>query len=406
MQRLIPLHTLDGVPDAEASVHPFSTEDGLGLSLLRFCRADRGDIVLLVHGLTSSSDMFIMPEHRNLVTTLLDAGFTDVWILDSRMSNRFPYALQNTQSTLDDIALFDYPAALQRIRERVGQRRIHVVSHCLGSTSFLMSLSAGVVDGVASVVANSVGLIPRVPAWSRAKLTVGPELVEYVLGSGYLTPAWSEDRPLTRGWAVSKLVSLLHPECDVPACHMISVMWGTGWPGLYSHDKLHPVTHARLGDLLGGSGLSYYRHVRKMVRAGRAVKYDPDDPRYAALPDDYLAGAAAVRTPILFLTGTDNRTFTDSNVVCFEELDAAAPGRHELRVVPEYGHLDVFIGRTADADVFPILLEFLTRQAATTPATTPATTAATTPATTAMPTALSTTLSTALSTAAATRLPP
>jgi len=367
MHRLIPVYTLEGVPDADASVHPFSTEDGLGLSLLRFCRAECNDVVLLVHGLTSSSDMFIMPEHRNLVTTLLDGGFTDVWALDTRMSNRFPYDLQAPRSTLDDVALFDYPAALQRIREHTGERRIHVITHCLGSVSFLMSLSAGMVDGVTSVVANSVGLTPRVPAWSRLKLTVGPNLVEYVVGSPYLTPAWSKNRPLTRGWAVSKVVSLVHPECDVPACHMISLMWGTGWPGLYSHDKLHPITHARLGDLLGGASLSYYRHVLKMVRAGRAVKYDTHDARYSALPEDYMADAAAVQTPILFLTGEVNRTFADSNVVCFEALDAVASGRHELRVVPEYGHLDVFIGRTAAADVFPILLEFLTKQAHLTP---------------------------------------
>jgi len=365
MQRLIPLHTLDGVPDAEASVHPFTTDDGLGLSLLRFCQAECDDVVVLLHGLTGSSDMFIMPEHRNLVTALLDGGFTDVWTLDSRMSNRFPYDLQTPRYTLDDIACFDHPGALRTIRERVGDRRIHVIAHCLGSVSFLMSLFGGAVGGVASVVANSVGLTPRVPAWSRAKLAVGPDLAQYVLGFPYLKPSWSDDPPLTRGWALSKVVSLLHRECDVPACHLLSFMWGTGWPAMYSHDKLHPVTHARLGDLLGGSGFSYYRHVLKMVRAGRAVKYNPRDPRYSALPDDYLDDAAAVHTPVLFLTGAVNRTFVDSNVVCFRELEAVAPGRHELRVVPEYGHLDVFIGQTADADVFPILLEFLTRQAAT-----------------------------------------
>jgi cholesterol oxidase len=70
----IPRYTLDGVPDAEVSVHPFATDDGLGLNLTRFRRADCDDVVLLVHGLTSSSDLFIMPEHRNLASYLLDTG--------------------------------------------------------------------------------------------------------------------------------------------------------------------------------------------------------------------------------------------------------------------------------------------------------------------------------------------
>ena len=37
-QREIPLYTLEGVKDAEVTTHYFSTEDGLGLSMLRFNR--------------------------------------------------------------------------------------------------------------------------------------------------------------------------------------------------------------------------------------------------------------------------------------------------------------------------------------------------------------------------------
>jgi cholesterol oxidase len=158
----IPRYTLDGVRDAEVSVHPFSTEDGLGLSLTRFHRADCDDVVLLVHGLTSSSDLFIMPEHRNLASYLLDTGFTDVWAADFRMSNRFPYNTEAHQYTLDDIADYDHPAALRELRRHIGDRRVHVISHCLGSLSFMMSLFAGRVTGLASVTCNSVALTPRV----------------------------------------------------------------------------------------------------------------------------------------------------------------------------------------------------------------------------------------------------
>ena len=167
MTARIPRYTLDGVKDAEVSVHPFATDDGLGLSLTRFRRAGCDDVVLLVHGLTSSSDLFIMPEHRNAVSYLLDAGFTDVWAVDFRMSNRFPYNTEAHQYTLDDIADYDHPAALRELRRHIGDRRVHVVSHCLGSLSFMMSLFAGRVTGLASVTCNSVALTPRVPAWSR-----------------------------------------------------------------------------------------------------------------------------------------------------------------------------------------------------------------------------------------------
>lgn len=363
MDRSIPLYTLTGVPDADASVHPFTTDDGLGLSMLRFNRKESDDVVLVIHGLTTSSDMFIMPEHRNLVSYLLDNGFGDVWTLDYRMSNRYPYNRAMHRFNMDDIALHDYPAALDTLREVVGQRRIHVITHCLGSVSFLMSLFGGTVDGITSVIANSGGLTPRVPAWSQVKLTFAPNIVEWGLGLPFLDPTWEDEPRLSRGWLFAKAMDLAHPECDVSACHMLSVMWGAGRPALYRHENLLPVTHQRGGDLYGATGLNYYRHVLKMVNAGRAVKYEPGDPRYRALPDDYLASAAGVTTPVLLTTGDVNRVFVDSNIECWRRLDELAPGRHELDVIPGYGHQDVFMGKDVQYDVFPRMLDFLKRQA-------------------------------------------
>jgi cholesterol oxidase len=367
MERQIPLFTLSGVPNAKVSSLPFTTEDKLGLTLTRFTR-DTGtatDAVLIIHGLTTSTDMFIMPEHYNLVRYLLDHGFRDVFCLDYRMSNRLPYNLRAHRYTMDDIALFDHPAALQEMRRHVGDRRIHVISHCLGAVSFTMSLFGKAARGVTSVIANSAALTPRVPNWSRLKLLVAPFVVEHVLSQPYLSPSWSEDPGITVGKLVSKVADAFHPECDVPACHMLSLMWGTGWPALYHHENLHPVTHLRGGDLYGATGLNYYRHVRKMVFAGRAVKYDKTNSALSSLPDDYLAEAGDIETPVLLVTGTDNHVFTDSNVVCFGKLEALAAGRHQLALIPGYGHQDVFMGKSVAEDVFPTFLKFLTAHAST-----------------------------------------
>jgi cholesterol oxidase len=359
MQRSIPLYTLEGVPNAAVSTHHFSTEDMLGLSLLRFQKGPSDDVVLIVHGLTTSSDMYVMPEHYNLVRFLHDHGFGDVWCLDNRMSNRHSYNLLGHPYNLDDVALFDYPAALAAIRREVGDRRIHVISHCLGATTLLMSLYGRAIDGLASVIVNSAGLTLRVPAWSRAKLHIAPFLIEHVLGLPYVNPAWSSDRGLTRGKLLSKLVSLAHPECNVPACHMLSLMWGCGQPALYSHENLEEVTHRRSGDLYGAAGLHYYRHVSKIVEAGVAVKMEPRNAKYHRLPHDYLEHAADIDTPILLVTGLHNQVFADSNVVCHRILEERRPGRHQLQVVPGYGHQDVMMGRNCHEDVFPRFVEFL-----------------------------------------------
>jgi cholesterol oxidase len=362
-EREIPLYTTEGVPDAEVTTHPFSTGDRLGLSLLRFLREPCDDVVVIIHGLTTSSDMFMMPEHYNLVRYLLDHGFTDVWTFDFRMSNRFGYNLRRHRYSMDDIALYDYPPAFARVRECVGDgRNVHVICHCLGSVSFMMSLFGKLVHGVRSVVANSVALTPRVPFWSKCKLMFGPFLTEYVAGIEYLNPYWRRSPGLSVGRVFATVNSFLHRECNVPECHMLSFMWGTGWPALYSHDKLLDVTHRRGGDLYGGTSMHYYRHVRKMVFANNtAVKYNPKDPRYKALPDNYLTYAGEIETPVLFMTGENNNVFRDSNIVCHERLEKIVPGRHSRHVFPGYGHQDVFMGKDVATEVFPRILEHLDR---------------------------------------------
>jgi cholesterol oxidase len=143
---------------------------------------------------------------------------------------------------------------------------------------------------------------------------------------------------------------------------MLSMMWGSGSPALHRHENLHEVTHRRVGDLYGPTGFQYYRHVWKMVRAGRAVKYDLGDPRLDHLPDDYLSRARDIEAPILLVTGSDNRVFADSNIVCYQRLEALAPGRHSLEVIPGYGHQDLFVGKHSARDVFPRFLRHLEAQ--------------------------------------------
>jgi lysosomal acid lipase/cholesteryl ester hydrolase len=359
MDRKIALYTLEGVPDAEISTHYFSTDDKLGLSMFRFLRGPSDDVVLIIHGLTTSSDMFIMPEHYNLVRYLHDHGYPDVWCLDFRMSNRFPYNLYRHSFNMDEIALFDYPPALAKIRAVSGAKRIHVICHCLGAVSFTMSLFGGAVKGVTSVIANSAGLTPRIRSWSHFRLYVMPFIAEYILGFPYIDPNWRHERGLTPSKIFAMLVDLIHPECNVSACHMLSEIWGTGWPALYLHENLAAITHERGGDLYGATNVNYHRHVRKMIHAGRAVKYRPHDPRLKSLPDDYLANAKEIETPVLFMTGEQNNVFTDSNIHCFKLLDELVPGRHQLHVFKGYGHQDVFMGKSVDRDIFPRLVEFI-----------------------------------------------
>lgn len=141
----------------------------------------------------------------------------------------------------------------------------------LGAASSTMSRFGGAVDGKRSVVADSVALTPRVPAWSTARLVAAPFLCETVLGFRYPKASRSEDAGRSRGKLFSKAVSSVHHECDVPACHLLSTMWGTGRPALYAHETLAEVTHRRGGDLYGATSRNYFRRVTAsaLTEAGR-----------------------------------------------------------------------------------------------------------------------------------------
>ena len=142
-------------------------------------------------------------------------------------------------------------------------------------------------------------------------------------------------------------------------------MWGSGHPAAWMHQNLDKVTHSRTGDLFGAVNINYYRHIRKMVGRQLAVKMYPNDSRYHLLPNDYLDRAQEIDTPILFVTGENNRVFLDSNRVTFEALKKLKPNnRNEFKAFPGYGHQDPFMGKDSHKVVFPVFLDFLKRQSA------------------------------------------
>ena len=144
------------------------------------------------------------------------------------------------------------PAAMNKMREILGPSvNIHVVCHCVGSLGFMCSLAAGRVQGVKSVVSNSVSLKPMISLYGKLKIAIAPEFVEYVLRYNYLSPAFAYFPGPARGKLLSKFVSLIHRECNEPACHMLSFLWGTGFPAAYEHRNIAPVTHRHLIDLFG-----------------------------------------------------------------------------------------------------------------------------------------------------------
>jgi pimeloyl-ACP methyl ester carboxylesterase len=344
--------TRGGLPVAEE--YGFLAGDGVPLKLTRFVGGTKGP-VLLVHGAGVWSGMFRLPTLReNFVQHLVRHGY-DTWLLDWRASVQLPLR----QFNLDDAADHDMPAAVRRMREVTGAESVQAVVHCAGSAAFFMSMAAGHLSDVRTVVASQVALHHVTPATTRLKAMLRvPELLDVGLNS--LTPDDASDTPLFQA-AFTKVSSLLRMECDSPVCHRLSFMYGR----LYRHARLNKDTHDRLEEQFGRCNLMTFRHLGQLARTGHAERFDfgrlGNLRRYGQTkPPDYL-DPAPFKRPITFVSSEQNRTYlpvsTERTYRWLREANGARYyQRHLLR---GYGHLDTFMGSTAAEDTYPVLREAL-----------------------------------------------
>ncbi|XP_062707252.1 lipase 3-like [Aedes albopictus] len=137
-----------------AEEHIIETDDGYLLGVHR-CPgspvsppATGKPVVLLQHGmLSSSADYILMGPQTSLVYMLADAGF-DVWMGNSRgnrYSNRHRSRNNQTQVFWDfswhEVGSIDVPNVIDYILARTGQQRLQYVGHSQGTTVFWVMMS-------------------------------------------------------------------------------------------------------------------------------------------------------------------------------------------------------------------------------------------------------------------------
>ncbi len=360
-ERLIPLESRAGVSQARFERHSIWSQDGLHLQIDRFYRSKNRNVVLLLHGLTTSTDMFIMPEHYNLVQYLLNNGYEDVWSFDWRGSLRYSYNLKPYEYNLDYVASYDIPKAIELMRSQLGEDvAIHVICHCVGSISFMSSLAAGKIKGIRSIISNSVSLTPQVPWQSRLKLQLGPFILKNIMGYPYISPEMPYFNGVRFGKWIFWMERLLRRECREPACHMVSFMWGWGFPAAFEHENLNPITHRRLKDLFGSTSLDWYKHILKMVKSKQALPFRREG-EFSDLPESYLGNLKDIELPpLLLVSGDKNKIFPQSNKITYEALvKMNLHSKASYKEFKGYGHQDVLMGRNSHEDIFPNFLNFM-----------------------------------------------
>lgn len=331
-----------------AQTHPFTTEDGVELRLTRHRGGSRGP-VMLVHCIGVSSRMYALDTiPTNLLEYLYAAGF-DVWLLDMRLS--IDLDAQSRQSSFDEIAQYDYPAAVQLVLAVSGARSVQVVAHGIGAQTFSMAMLSGL-QGVRSAVCSQVAIHPIPAPLNRLKSYMGMPTLMGWLGVKALHAVpqphggWRE-----RMFALGTRLQPIAPaeRCDSATCRRISAMYGP----LYRHARLDGETHATLPEQFGQANLRAFRHLIRNLRAGHVVREDGTD--------SYLPRLELMAIPILFVHGADNDCLVPESTAASRDALAERNGSalYWREVIPGYGHVDCIIGEHADRDVYPYILRHL-----------------------------------------------
>lgn len=339
----------------ESEQYAVITDDGVEIMLTRYrpvnATARSKGPVLLAHGLGVSSAIFSTDTiDTNLLEYLLEGDY-EVWLLDYRASIALPAAADRFSA--DEIARYDYPAAVAKILSVSGADDLQVVAHCFGGCTFSMAMLSGL-QGVRSAVISQVAT--HYEGTVLGKLKTGlhlPSLLDK-LGVDSLTAY----RDKHANW-LERLYDnalRLYPQefeelTNSPVDKRIAFMYGQLW----ELDQLNSATHDNLHELFGVANIEAFEHLALMMRKGHALSKKGEEV--------YLPQAQKMAIPIRFIHGAENQTFLPKGTeLAVDYLTQANGGElYDIKMIPDYGHIDCIFGKNASEDVFPLIREHLDR---------------------------------------------
>lgn len=304
----------------------YRSPDGWECPLHRYPAAPDADgsPVLLVHGHLTGPEGFELGEEHALVRRLHGAGH-DVFLMTHRGDRGAVAPNRAPGFDFDDIAALDVPAAIERVREATGARRVLWVGHSLGGQLLVAHLArggAGDIAGAALLCAPVRFDVPRTQA-RLARLTAS------LLPAAWRIPARAVHQALAPFADHARPWQEATRETDGPRAR-----------GLMVHGT---------EDVSAGMA----RQVAAWLTAGSLC--DRSD------QVDYVAAMAGTSVPLWVLA-------TDGDRLCPPRaaepvVHAAAPGAATWTVLgSRWGHLDPLIGRDAPGQVHAPLARWLDAQ--------------------------------------------
>lgn len=314
--------------------------DGTALRLHHVPGKNRGPI-LLAPGTSMTGLSFCIDTVRcNLAEYLHREGF-DVWLFDWRTSpnleaHRHPY-------TLDQVAQFDWPAAIAAVRERTSNASVGVLAHCLSAPALVLSIIRGYVPKthLSSAILSQVAFDFDLPVIGRLKADLHLDALFPEQQMIHFKPR--EVTTNRADLAITGLAAVVPKSymCLNISCHRQSAVFGD----LLHHGRINDETHALAGELIPDVTAGFLLDVAEKSRASSILTTE-DQHHF-----DRLA------FPICLISGEKNNTFKPESTErsyarLVQENGSSFYRRH---VIPDYGHLDCLIGEQASEHVYPLL---------------------------------------------------
>lgn len=375
------LKTDDGPVPAHTDVLPVPIRPGckpehyLNLQLHNF-RREGAQPVLLLHGLAQGSEIFWTQGITNMARYFYEQNF-DVWLLDYRLSNRVLPYLTDQAWSIDEIARFDIPLAIDAVYTATGGQKVAIFAHCVGACALAMAVLSdrGLSAKIHAAVTNAIHPWVMPSPGNRFRGKLGN------VSRDWITDDLLDPVPRKEDTAVHRLIDRLafslarmrevgddHVCYGGSAlansiCDRMTFLYGRMW----NHENLHHTTHASFEQMLGPSPARVYQHLYYFTRLRRITSEEGEN--------IYLERRNIEQNwniDILFVHGGDSLVFNPHSARrsakrlshCLQQRSGEDAPVIGYQIYDGYGHMDVVFGKDAHRNCFPDYLAFLRQPSA------------------------------------------
>lgn len=334
-------HWIYPVTERSSEVLQVTTQDGWQVALHHYPAQgpnQRSTPVILCHGISSNKYNWDLNDRHSFPAYIAAKGF-DTYVVELRGSGQSTrpgfFDEKSYDYSFDDYVIYDLPAVIDFVSSRSETGQVHWLGHSMGSMVMYAYLQRVGQDKIRSVTA--VGSPPKLFDGNES-LGFGVELFPMV--------DWLYDE-LPSGLLTKTMAPLAYPSLFAPR----HVMW--------NDDNMEPEVARQTGAHAVDNLSSNV--VRQLAGAKKLGFLASADGRI-----NYSEGMSQIEVPIFFVVGSLDQMAPP--VVMIDAFKRVRSKDKQIEILSrangythDYGHVDLVLGKSAPAEVYPLLERWLVK---------------------------------------------